>query len=287
MSQGKPAQTGPDSFVTRVKESLPELHPMEKQLADFILDFPGELASYTASELASLASVSNATVSRFIRRLGYQNFDEARRHVREEQQSGSALFLTGRSAPSCGAMLELHSQAGQENISRTFNRISEESINAIVDKMLSARKVWVAGFRASQSLAAYFQWQLYQLNDEARLIPANDGSLGEHVSAIKAEDLVVLFGLRRRPHIWRALLQQCIASGAAIVLITDDNMAFDKEVTWHLPCCCDNSAGPLDNHVAAMALSHVLLNLAFERSGPDQRRRLADSDLQHQLLDEL
>lgn len=47
-----------------------ELPATERRLAEFVLDFPGDLASYTGAELAELASVSKATVSRFVRRLG-------------------------------------------------------------------------------------------------------------------------------------------------------------------------------------------------------------------------
>ena len=68
------------SFLARVREAFASLHPTEKKLAEFVLDFPGELASYSASELARLSGVSNATVTRFIRRLGYTNFEAARRN---------------------------------------------------------------------------------------------------------------------------------------------------------------------------------------------------------------
>ena len=56
------------SFLERVRQQLAEFHPMERQLAEFVLDFPGDLASYAANELAALSGVSNATVSRFIKR---------------------------------------------------------------------------------------------------------------------------------------------------------------------------------------------------------------------------
>ena len=47
------------------------------------LDRPGELAAWNASELAEHAEVSNATVSRLVRRLGYGSYDEARRAAEE------------------------------------------------------------------------------------------------------------------------------------------------------------------------------------------------------------
>lgn len=53
------------SFLYRVRQALPDLRPAEKRLGEFVCDFPGELASYSAQELAALAHVSKATVTRW------------------------------------------------------------------------------------------------------------------------------------------------------------------------------------------------------------------------------
>ena len=86
----------PTLFLARVRQNLAAFHPMERKLAEFVLDFPGDLASYAANELASLAGVSNATVTRFIKRLGYLHYEDARRQVRQERGTGSPLFWSRR-----------------------------------------------------------------------------------------------------------------------------------------------------------------------------------------------
>ena len=80
------------TFLARVRSALPSLHPAERRLGEFVCEFPGELASYDAQELARLANVSKATVSRFVRRLDYANYDEARKHLAQiiEQHPGRA-----------------------------------------------------------------------------------------------------------------------------------------------------------------------------------------------------
>jgi hypothetical protein len=52
------SDTAVKSFVGRIRDILHDLSPSERRLAEFALDFPGDLAGYTASELASLAHVS-------------------------------------------------------------------------------------------------------------------------------------------------------------------------------------------------------------------------------------
>lgn len=55
-------ETFPEPFMARVRAILPDLHPSERRLAEAVLDFPGDMAGYSASEIAELAGVSNDTV---------------------------------------------------------------------------------------------------------------------------------------------------------------------------------------------------------------------------------
>jgi len=69
-------------FTERVQALYASLPSGERKVADLVLDFPGEIAAYAASEIAGLSGVSKATVTRFFRRLGYESFEEARRSAR-------------------------------------------------------------------------------------------------------------------------------------------------------------------------------------------------------------
>lgn len=82
-------------FLARIRAQLPDLHRAEYKLGCFLLDFPGDLASYDAQELARLCGVSKATVSRFVRRLGFENYDAARRAAREERQQATRQISLG------------------------------------------------------------------------------------------------------------------------------------------------------------------------------------------------
>ncbi len=127
------------SFLFRVRDALDGLHPAERRLGEFVCDFPGELASYSASELAKLAQVSNATVTRFVRRLGYESYEEARRHARDERQTGSRLFLTTSTDAASAQSVGAHVAQGIANIEGTFANITDTQIDAVVDAMLSTR----------------------------------------------------------------------------------------------------------------------------------------------------
>ena len=60
---------------------------------------------------------------------------------------------------------------GIANLEETFRTIGETRIGTAAEAILSARKVWVVGFRASFAFATYLQWQLTQVIENIVAIP--------------------------------------------------------------------------------------------------------------------
>jgi DNA-binding MurR/RpiR family transcriptional regulator len=274
------------SFLTRVRQALPELHPAERRLGDFVCDFPGELASYSAQELAALAHVSKATVSRFVQRLGYENYEEARRHARMEKQTGSRLFLTTSTDATGEQSVAAHVAQGVANLEATFLAITDSQISAAATAILGARKVWVLGFRASHPFADYLQWQLTQVIENIVAIPAGGQTLGEHLVSLSADDVVVVFGLRRRVARMGLILGQVEKSNAKLLYVTDEGVSFLSSATWHFRCNT-LAPGPLFNHVSVMALCHLLTTRCIELAGVAGRNRLRGIEALNDGLDEL
>lgn len=271
------------SFLARVRSRLGDLHPAERRLADFVLDFPGELASYSASELAHLANVSNATVSRFVRRLGYANYEEARRRVRVEKDDGAVLFLGSVGERDPDRFLADHLEQAQLNVQRTFAQISMAEIDGLADAVLDARRVFLIGMRAGHVFASYLRRQLSQIVGDITLLPMAGETLAESLTSIGPKDCVVIFSLRRRPALIEAVTAAVIGSGARVALVTDEAAERRADVAWHLRCHT-GSRGPLFDHGAVLATCHLLATRVITRSGRAGRSRLTAVE---QMLDTL
>lgn len=273
------------SFLARVRRILPELHPAERRLGELVCEFPGELASYSASELAALAEVSNATVTRFVKRLGYRSYEDARRDARDESNSGSRLYLrhaADNASVEPGTILETDIR----NIRETIGDIEPADMDALVGAILAARRVWCIGFRASNALANYLQWQLLQAVDDAVCVPGGGQTLGEHLARMTGDDVVILFGLRRRPAFFPDLLQAIQKAGAKLAYVTDEGVPVNHDVTWHIRCQT-RSPGPLFSHVGVMSLINILTNRTIELAGDSGRERLRDIETYNDLMREL
>ncbi len=81
----------PDLLRHHIRDNYDRLPTGERKLADVLLEIGGELAAYSATELAGRAGVSKATAARLVRRLGYADYHELRQQARAQKRSGSPL----------------------------------------------------------------------------------------------------------------------------------------------------------------------------------------------------
>lgn len=274
------------TLLARVKAALPDLHPSERRIAQVVLSFPGDLASYTASELAQLSNVSNATVSRFVRRIGYDSYEEARQSARVEQKAGAPLFRFGSGGISLDGAVAPHVEQSRANLDATFERFDETAIDAVAQGALAARRVRLAGFRAGQPMARYLAWQMSQVLPDVDTIPRDGETLAESVTGLEAGDCVIVLALRRPPAILARLVSVLHEGPAEVALIGDLPELDQMPARWRF-ACATSAPGPLLNHVAVMAVCNLLAARVIEHSGPEGRRRIGAVEEAHLRLDEL
>ncbi|ABE37093.1 SIS domain protein [Paraburkholderia xenovorans LB400] len=276
----------PRSFVGRVRATMDALSATERRLAEFVLEFPGDLASYTAAELGKLANVSNATVSRFFRHLGYSSYEEARRHVRDDKKDGAALLLTGADAGQDEQGVAAHAQLGIANLTRTFAELSDAMLDEIAGAVVGAQQVLVFGFRSSQAFASYFRWQILQVVERVIALPGPGETLGEHLVGLDRKSVVIVFGLRRRVPQTDAVIEYAARAGARVLYVTDRSSPARAGATWTI--ICETSApGPLDNHVAVLGVCGALATKVFQQASSQGRKRLSGIESAHDALGEM
>ena len=283
------------SYVARIRAALPSLHPSERRLADTILSFPGEIASYSATELAQLANVSNATVTRFVRKLGYESFDQARQAARLAQQTGAAVFRVSVSDQGPEAALMAQIAQGRQNVENSFAAISLAEIDDLADAILKAGRVWIIGFRTAHAFALYLGAQIGQIVPQVTVLPLAGQTLAESLGSIASGDVAVVFALRRPVRQLPALCRELRNTPAQAALISDvapqsgaDLSPFETDLAprWRLRVQT-TAPGPLFNHAAVLTLCHILATRTLERSGQAGRKRLLAIEGLHDSLDEL
>ena len=139
-------------------------------------------------------------MTRLVHRLGFENFEEARRTARDARVWGSPMYLMTKDPQpdSFRERLKSHLEQDVTAVHRIFDSLDEDQFTAIVERICAVERVWLLGYRNSHYLAGYFRWQLIQVRGDVHVLPGGGETLAEHLSDITPDDLLIVVGFRRR-----------------------------------------------------------------------------------------
>jgi DNA-binding MurR/RpiR family transcriptional regulator len=275
--------------VNRIHAEYASLPMGERKVADLALDFPGELAAYTASELARLAEVSNATVTRFFRRLGYDSFDEARRSSRRTREWGSPLFMTSKAAlaePIGSDLIKRFADEEASLIAASFAALDPGVLDEVTDSLAGAKRVFFLGFRNNAYAAGYGRWQFLLFRGDVHMLTAGTESLAERIADLRPGDILVLVAVRRMIAKLRVYAETARDAGAEILLLADPSARISPGFArWTLTCAVENPH-ILDSYVGVMGILRLLAVETMQKLGRHGRERLQRIESLHESLGE-
>jgi DNA-binding MurR/RpiR family transcriptional regulator len=176
------------------------LSDAHRRVADFVLQNPLETATKTIDGLAERSGASTATVTRFVRSLGYAGYSEIRAALSEAmapvdsfadaQSTKSSAFVTFVTA--------LKDQAA--NLDETLAAVDEETCSRAMDVLLRARRIFIVGSGASHHVAAHLDEGLKLYLDANVIFASSRGGAEKavrHLMNVGPDDLVLAISLPR------------------------------------------------------------------------------------------
>jgi DNA-binding MurR/RpiR family transcriptional regulator len=269
-----------------IRDQYHRLPAGERKIADILLEMQGELAVYSATELAEKAGVSKATATRLVQRLGFSDFQQMRNRAREAKQKGSPLAalpdIAGQRGP-----FGRHLNHEVASLTQTLEGISSERVGRAIDILTKAGRIWVIGFRNSHVLALYARELLVQVKPDVRLLPAPGQTIAEEFSALSSDDAVLIMGFRRRPPIIAKIIRTAAKTQARMILFDDPSLGdIDRstDVTFR---CLSRGSSVFDSYAAAMSLINYLCAEVAMVLGKGAQQRLRLTEQLHEEFGEL
>ncbi|MEG9227383.1 MurR/RpiR family transcriptional regulator [Aeromicrobium sp. Sec7.5] len=265
----------------RIASRYGDLSPQERRAADVLMAHLDDLATYRAAELADLAGVSKATMSRLFRHLGYDDFSEVREHLRSLRGRGVPVTLDG--APSLAAHLE-HDVA---NLQRAMSGIGEAGLDAAADLLATARTVVVLGQRNSYPVALHLRQQLGQARGGVSVAPAPGQSVSDELIGLDDQDAAVVVAFRRRPATTAGIMALLADRGVPTILLADPSARSLASGACVWLECPLSTASAFDSYAAAMSVVAVLADRVLDRSGREGEERVTAIDASYRDLTEI
>lgn len=215
------------SIQTRIQSLLPVLTPAARRIGEYVLGHPDSPTRLTISELARECEVSDPSVVRFCRQLGYSGYPQLRLAVAQELGEiagrSDSPELYGTDIGPGDSLRELVAKIGHSEvlgIEETLKNLDLGALERATRALDGAQRVLSFGMGASGSGAADLQHKLFRIGRNAIAIAdPHEALVG--ASLLTASDVVV--GLSHSG--WTAevarVLEVARGRGAVAVAITN------------------------------------------------------------------
>ena len=279
-----------DTITALIRERYDALSSGERGVADLLLASPELMSGYTATELAGAASVSKATITRFITKLGLANFDEFRRaaRVRRPMVLGSPLQLMDQELSAthgdAGRLVSETLTSDSRNLARTYAELKLEELAELVDLLCTARRLVFADFRKQFALAYYAATLFRTIRPRVEALPVPGASAVDGTLDLEEPDVVVMFPFRRPEQDQDTLSRAVLTAGATLVTIGDIWPApSNQRARLHVRCHTE-SVGVFDSFVAPMSVINLIFTATANELGETARDRLALLEDRHRIF---
>jgi len=255
---------------------------VEAKLAEVLTRGYPEAALLTARGMAAAAGTSPASVTRFAKKLGYDDFAELQAELAVEMRARLTsppkrltVDVPGRRRTT-GALLRDVIGRERENLDATVSMIDEGQLDALARRLAhdSRALVYMAGSKKGGIVAAYFAMQLAQLRRGVRLVDLSE-LLADEIIDMTADDLVIVFEPRRATTPLVRLLSEARSLGAQIVAFTDEHPPREIAKADLLFRTKVDAISVFDSYAAMFALCDAIL-AAIVHHAPKAVRARAD-----------
>lgn len=271
------------SVRNRLSECLSTASKADKAIASYMLSQLNSIPFETAASLAEKVQVSEPTVGRFCRALGYASFKDLKDHLKQDigdrpwlisdrlrdfQRSAQA----GEDQLGAGLQMEIAALVAVYELART------PEWRRVVDRLARRPAVFAAGFQTERGMAQIFVNQLQYLRDSVHLLDLAGGNFSELLlsDAASAADkpTLVIFEARRYSRMAKLLAVEAKAAGIPTTLITDAFCDWGREVVDEMLVVPTEFNLFWDSTAQMASLANLLVNSVFIELGPQVEQRM-------------
>lgn len=264
----------------RLSDSLDRATRTEKAIASYFLSNFKSLPFETAASVAQRIGVSEASIGRYCRAVGYRHFKDLKASLQADL--GDKAWLIGDRLRDFNA----RSRHGTTEQARALEReiaaiVSNHELAAtpefarVVARLAHSPLVFVAGFQTERGHAQYLANGLQYLRPGVQLADLAGGTFAEILLNPPGQACLVLIDGRRYSRLTRALARAARDVGVPVTLITDPYCDWGNETVDEMFTVQTDLNQFWDATSPMSSLIGLLVNGVFNELGPEVEARMA------------
>lgn len=265
-----------------IEQQLGTLSVSEKRIARQINEKYPVSALGGIEDIALQTQVSAPTVTRFVRRLGFDRFVDFQRAIRLEvqDQESSPLALFQKHQAATPAM-PLNDDALIEDMVQSLRKLTTPAIADALDAAAALiaqpnLRISTFGGRWSSIAAQYLSFQLSSLRGEIHtIIQPPSGVREDRIADFTRRDVLVVYDFRRYQTETIAFCKASRARGVKVILFTDPDLSPICDLAEVTIPVAVATTSPMDTLAPALVATDALLARLVTVLGPHATKRMA------------
>ena len=218
----RPGFTNEASVTERILAAYDGLPNSERLIADYVLAHPNAITKMSAKDIAQSSGSSAASMSRFVKSLGFSGFAELSfalerdEVVRSPAEAPEGLF----SRANLDEIIDYVLAVKMEELTATARYLKTSKLSEVVELIRNARLTIFAGVGNSISTAQNAAFKLTQTGYRATACSTSDGS-SLIALTLSEQDVLVLISTTGYSKRLVNVVENAHKVGASVVIITD------------------------------------------------------------------
>ena len=275
------------SLRERLSNAASSTSKTDRALAAYMLAEIANLPFETAASVAARVEVSEPTVGRFCRAMGYDGFKDLKNTLRNDM--GDQPWLIGDRLRD----LQERTKAGEGQLAKglelelaalvaVYEAAHTDEWDRLVKRLARSQSVFVGGFHNERGIAQFFTHQLQQFRDNVHLLDLANGSIANLLTSDGADSAMLIFEARRYPHHALLLAIEAKAAGIPVALVTDPYCDWGHRFADEIFVVPTSFNLNWESTAQMTSLANLLVNGVFMELGPQAETRMkAVSQLFH------
>jgi DNA-binding MurR/RpiR family transcriptional regulator len=233
----------------------------ERKVATWLEANVESVAFKTVNAVASASNVSEATIVRFARKLGFDSYTSMQRAaqaaLRRQYSLGDKLQQVLEA--DADGPLERSYRRDLENLRRTYERLDAGDFSAAVRTLSHARRVLVVGLRASAGSALYLAFALQLVRPRVQLVRHDLDDVHEQLLDVGPGDALLVVSVakpaRRTVEVVRGAKER---RGMAVVALASSRVSAVAKLADNVLLV--SATGTFNSYAAVASVSGALID---------------------------
>lgn len=193
----------------------------DEKILEFMETHTDEFLFMSIGEVAKRLKISEATISRAARHLGYRDFKEMKNEIIVQKTGkGAAGKIAGTLQKTQGFDMGKWFAMQQECLSNTLENFDQQEFSAAVSQIQNARNIYIHGKNASASSAQLLFFRLRRLGYKVFPVPSGGSEVIEGIVHAGEGDLVIIFSYSKVSAEGKMILEYARTAGYRTLAFT-------------------------------------------------------------------